>query len=1404
VPNGNGNGSSQIGSLSVSVSNTPQAGDDTFDSFEDLVAYLDVLDNDSGGNSKSLYSLSSDLTVDDGGTVTAAEIIAAGQVLTIETGLGATATIMVSGDNADTIEYNTAALDFLAEGEVVVDTFSYVIQLGNGTYSIAVVSIEVVGTNDTPTVAAALTTGANEDDAAFTLDLLDGASDVDNGAVLSVANVAGLEAGVSVSGSTLTVDPADAAFQALAHGETYDIVVTYDVVDEHGAFVPQSATVTITGTNDTPTVAAALTTGANEDDAAFTLDLLDGASDVDNGAVLSVANVAGLEAGVSVSGSTLTVDPADAAFQALAHGETYDIVVTYDVVDEHGAFVPQSATVTITGTNDLPTVVVDTSSADADVEHSGNVLANDSDTDATDVLSVSAIVSEGGTAGIVGDPLDGSYGTLIMNSNGGWTYQADQSNPDVYGLALGEEISETFTYTASDGNGGDVQSTLTVTIVGINTPPDAADDIAAATEDGAGVSGNVGDNDSDADPGATLTFAQTGDAVAGFNMLSDGSWTFDPADAAYQYLANGETADVEVAYEVTDNNGATDNATLTITVTGTNDTPVGAAVGFEVGEDGPAGSANLLDAWSDADTADVLQVVAVNGGGNIGNTVALSGGGTITVLADGSITFDPNNAYESLAEGESVVENFSYTVFDGTDYVTVNETITVHGVNDDPEAQDDGFEVYQYSVLSGDLTADNGNGEDSDVDASDTLSVTLVNGSPANVGSQIVLASGALLTVNADGTFEYDDNDVFGLAPNESIEDSFTYTIDDGNGGTSTATVVVTVNGALPDPVIIEAGAEDIYLARAANGAAGISAPNYQNYNGTPTNLEGGLGGDGTAGANASAVYANELLEGAANDDSLSIIVDAQGQAGGNAGNGGNGGSDRDYSWSSGSSSSWTSTSYRDTGNGGDAGVAGAGGNAEASAQFNTMAAYAGGDILSISADAQGGQGGDGGNGGNGGFGGHSGRYYYYNRGWWSSWSSTRNYTQTEHGDGGQATDGAAGGFAFSSVDLNDMDGSFADDVITVSAEARGGRGGDGGNGGSSYGAYNTANAGVTQDGANGGAGGDAHASVTNNILNGADGNDVIELSVLAEGGFGGLGGNSNSLSSQHESGANFRDYGERYNYYGDSGDGGNGGDGGSALATVSGNSILGGSGNDSILLSATAIGGDGSNGGTTFAGTTTDFVSGALHYGDRAGVAGADGSAGAAGLGTVVVTNNLLSGGEGNDDITIELQGDSITFDANTLDGGDGADSLTITTSGSYGIAVDFSAGTLVLGGSGSNTLSSIENVSGTASADSFTGGSGDETVTGNGGADHFEFALDGMDEITDFEAGSDTLELTGLGVTFADLDTDGDGILEDGEGNGDITIALTADGLVISNADGSLLLNGETGLAEADLLLT
>ena len=84
------------------------------------------------------------------------------------------------------------------------------------------------------------------------------------------------------------------------------------------------------------------------------------------------------------------------------------------------------------------------------------------------------------------------------------------------------------------------------------------------------------------------------------------------------------------------------------------------------------------------------------------------------------------------------------------------------------------------------------------------LVISAVNGVPGNVGSQITLASGALLTVNADGSYDYDPNGKFDfLKPGDSTTDSFDYTVSNGNGGSDTATVTITIGGVNDNPTAV-------------------------------------------------------------------------------------------------------------------------------------------------------------------------------------------------------------------------------------------------------------------------------------------------------------------------------------------------------------------------------------------------------------------------------------------------------------------------------------------------------------------------------------------------------------------------------------------------------------------------
>jgi VCBS repeat-containing protein len=124
--------------------------------------------------------------------------------------------------------------------------------------------------------------------------------------------------------------------------------------------------------------------------------------------------------------------------------------------------------------------------------------------------------------------------------------------------------------------------------------------------------------------------------------------------------------------------------------------------------------------------------------------------------------------------------------------------------NQPPVAADDDFTTDEDSAVAGDVLADNGHGADFDP-GGDPLTVTEVNGVAADVGNLVVLPSGALLTLNADGTSTYDPNGQFEeLAPGEEDVDAFEYTIEEPGGLSDSATVTITITGVDDPPVAVD------------------------------------------------------------------------------------------------------------------------------------------------------------------------------------------------------------------------------------------------------------------------------------------------------------------------------------------------------------------------------------------------------------------------------------------------------------------------------------------------------------------------------------------------------------------------------------------------------------------------
>lgn len=142
-----------------------------------------------------------------------------------------------------------------------------------------------------------------------------------------------------------------------------------------------------------------------------------------------------------------------------------------------------------------------------------------------------------------------SNGLVNVNANGDATYTPD---PDYFG-------PDSFTYTISDGNGGTDTATVNITVVSVNDPPVAVDDV-ASTEEDTPVTVTVLSNDSDIE-GDMLTVVSTSLAMNGLVIINpDGTITYTPNSDFFDGVDS-------FTYTISDGNGGEDTATVTITVT---------------------------------------------------------------------------------------------------------------------------------------------------------------------------------------------------------------------------------------------------------------------------------------------------------------------------------------------------------------------------------------------------------------------------------------------------------------------------------------------------------------------------------------------------------------------------------------------------------------------------------------------------------------------------------------------------------------------------------------------------------------------------------------------------------------------------------------------------------------------
>ena len=329
---------------------------------------------------------------------------------------------------------------------------------------------------------------------------------------------------------------------------------------------------------------------------------------------------------------------------------------------------------------------------------------------------------------------------------------------------------------ASDGMGGSVADTFFWTIT--NPAPDAVSDGYSTSED-TPVSGDVSLNDNDLD----------GDTVV-FNQLTnpaDGSVVFNP-DGTFTYTPDPDfTGNDSFDYEIIDLDGASSTATVSISVGDVNDPPqVTSAIPDQANLDSDIVNLDVSNHFNDVEGDSLMFSVsglpaglAISTDGLITGTVdasASQGGPTANGIYAVIVTVDDGN-------GGSVSDSFTWTIGNPAPTATNNMTSVTEDTN----------EVGIGNVITG----DSGSGVDTDPDG-DSLAVTAINGNSADVGMSVDGAYGTV-SINSDGSYEYSldssHSAVTSLDNGETLTESFGYTISDGEGGFSSATLTITING---------------------------------------------------------------------------------------------------------------------------------------------------------------------------------------------------------------------------------------------------------------------------------------------------------------------------------------------------------------------------------------------------------------------------------------------------------------------------------------------------------------------------------------------------------------------------------------------------------------------------------
>ncbi|RON64589.1 type I secretion target [Pseudomonas fluorescens] len=683
---------------------------------------------------------------------------------------------------------------------------------------------------------------------------------------------------------TYTLNTTDADFKNLHGGGNGTETFAYTITDSDGDTSTANLVLQIHN-NDDPVVINGLSVEGGEltvyeknltdgsapdanaltQSGTFTITALDGVTTLTVGGIAVVTN--GVAAGFPQSvttplGSTLTITGFNAATGVVSY--SYTLVDTeahpsangannlpeqfaVTVVDDNGT--TANATLDVNIVDDLPKAVDDSNASTASeslLTLTGNVLTND-------VQGADRVPTGPVTPGT----FTGTYGTLVLNANGTYTYTLNTTDADFKNLHGGGNGTETFAYTITDSDGDTSTANLVLQIHNNDDPviingldvnggeltvyeknltdgsaPDstaltqsgtftitALDGVTTLTVGGIAVVTNgvaAGFPQSVTTPlGSTLT-------ITGFNAATGVvSYSYTLVDnEAHPSASGANNLPEQFAVTVVDDNGTTANATLDVNIVDDLPKAVDDSNASTASESLLTQTGNVLT--NDVQGADRVPTGPVTPGTFTGTY------GTLVLNANGTYTYtlNTNDAdFKNLHGGGNGTETFAYTITDSDgDTSTANLVLNIHN-NDDPviinglDVNGGELTVYEKNLTDGsapDSTAltQSGTFTITALDGVTTLTVggiaVVTNGVAAGFPQSVTTPLGSTLTIigfnAATGVVSYSytlvDNEAHPSANGaNNLPEQFAVTVVDDNGTTANATLDVNIVDDLPKAV---------------------------------------------------------------------------------------------------------------------------------------------------------------------------------------------------------------------------------------------------------------------------------------------------------------------------------------------------------------------------------------------------------------------------------------------------------------------------------------------------------------------------------------------------------------------------------------------------------------------------